>query len=1007
MFDIRHVCNRWASVGALVLAIALASALSPATAHAQYAQLQVLLPGETAAPGTGSGKLGAPDAQTAGIPFDIVVRACDAGWNTVSTVTNQVTLTSTDIGASLPGAASLVSGQVTLSITLNSGGSFTISADDLSDGTIPVSVSAPVPVHVLQGFEFARINQKNQYAGTPMTITVTAVDPGGNRVTGYDGDVVLEELTSFGPGRISPITVTLVNGEWTGPVTNYRADETSINRGNVNIRASHPQDPSVNGISDPFTVHPGPFTRVQVVVPGQSPWPGSANGVSGSPASQGAGQSFQIAVYATDDWWNPLPSVDVVRVTSSDPGASTPVSGALTNGFAQFIVSLGTVGSQTLTVNDQTNGSIQGMTSASIQVTPSGAHHFEIDPIAGPITAGDVVNVTIRAADAGGNTIPDFAGNAILSANTGLGSISPESIVFANGVWSGLMVFRGSGGAVRLNCSDFASPPHIGTSNPFEVVPGPFVRLQVLLAGETPQGGTAAGHIGTPNDQNAGSSFDIRVRAVDAWWNKVDGVTDRIGLGSSDPFAAMPSEIALVNGEAIVSTTLYLAGLQRVSAVDLDAGGIVGHTSSDVTVLSGPYTNIVVVAPGEHIAPGSAEGRAGTATDQSINFAFTLTVYATDSWWNPVSGITDVVRITSGDPLAQLPPDTPLTDGRADVSIRLSTGGFQQITAQNLTTTMPTSTTQVRAISSGFHLEASASPEAVQAGEPFTLTVSIVNDAGSVIQEINSFVDIEVRNASTQDPGRGTLLNTRFQLLQGTRSMQETYTFAEPIVLVVRDDAGNAPGVTSPITVSPGSPSAVELWSNPTWIGGDKNATVTARVVDDWGNGVPSRPVEFALLAGAGTLTALDGTTDAAGEARAEYHSPRRPEVATVRATSGTLQSDLELETALVDPNQAPGSITNYPNPFHPKDAPTTIAYKLAADASVSLRIYSVMGYEVLSKQFQAGADGGRQGLNEFLWDGRNGSGTVVATGGYLAVVEAQGEGETLHVMRRRIGLVR
>ena len=50
---------------------------------------------------------------------------------------------------------------------------------------------------------------------------------------------------------------------------------------------------------------------------------------------------------------------------------------------------------------------------------------------------------------------------------------------------------------------------------------------------------------------------------------------------------------------------------------------------------------------------------------------------------------------------------------------------------------------------------------------------------------------------------------------------------------------------------------------------------------------------------------------------------------------------------------------------------------------------------------------GGSSGLNQFLWDGRNGSGSVVASGGYVALIEAEGTGETLHVMRRKIAVVR
>jgi predicted RNA-binding protein with TRAM domain len=982
--------------------------LGASPAFAQYSRLQVLLPGESPAPGTITGKTGVPTSQTVGVPFLVVVRACDSSWNTVTSITNTILLDSTDESADLPGASALSNGTTSLSVTMNADGSFTVSADDQSDGTIPTATSAPVTVYSLAGFEFDRITQKNQYAGVDMATNLEAVDPSGNRVTGFNGQVRLREITSFGEGRIEPSIVTLTNGFWAGTVKNYRADETSINRGNVNMEAELIADPSIDGTSDPFTVHPGPFHRVQIVVPGQLPAPGTVNGLTGSPATQGAGQTFTVEVYATDDYWNPLPAADNVRITSSDPGANTPLTGTLTNGYRTFTVSLGTVGTQTLSVADLTNGSIVGMTSAGIPVTNSTAHHFVIDPFTTPVDAGDNVAVQIRATDIGGNTIPDYAGNALIIPNTGPGSMSPEMIVFVNGIWNGNMVFRGAGGAVSFTVSDFASPPHTGNSGSFLVNPGPFTGMQVLLDGQTPQGGTATGYTGAPTDQQAGTAFQIRVRAVDAYWNRVSGINDRVGLSSSDPFAGMPAEITLVNGERLQAVTLFKGGFQNITATDLDNGSITANTSADVEVLPGPYSRIVLIAPGEHVAPGSAEGRAGAATDQSINFAFTVTVYATDAWFNPLIGTSDLIRLSSGDPLAQLPSDTPMTDGIAQMSMRLSTGGFQQITATNVSQpSMPSSTTQVRAISSGFHLEAEVVPTAVAAGEAFTLTVKVTNDAGSVIQEINSFVTVTVQNASTQSPGRGTLLNTEFQLLQGQRSIQETYTFAEPIVLVVTDDAGNAPAVTDVITVSPGPPHHVSLSSNPPWVRGNKHATVEARVLDFYENGVPTRPVGFELLSGAGVLTPIDIETDASGLSRADYLSPRTPQIARIRATSGLLSAEFDLETALVDPGQGGGYITNYPNPFHPDEAPTTIAYKLAADARVKMKIYSLSGAEVFEQVIAQGDLGGREGLNEYQWNGRNGKGEPVASGGYVLIAEADRNGETIHVMRRRIAVVR
>ena len=977
-------------------------------ASAAYTRLQVLLPGETAAPGTVTGKLGTPRAQSVGIPFNVTVRACDATWHLETTVTNIVALNSTDESATLPGPTALAGGVATLTVTCNAGGSFTFTADDQSDPTIPEATSAYVSVYAVHGFEFSRISQKNQYAGTPMSISVRAVDSNGQTVTGFSGEVLLQEITSFGIGRISPDRVTLGGGQWSGNVTLYRADETSINRGNVNIYAVLEADPSKNGTSDPFTVHPGTFSRVQIVVPGQSALPGSVTGVSGSPATQSVGQPFAVQAYSTDPYWNPLPSYDVVRITSGDPEASTPISGGLNNGYRQFSVTLGTVGTQTLTITDQSNGSIQGMTSQGIYVIPSGADHFEINTIASPITAGQSVNVTIRATDVGGNTIPGYSGNAILSANTGPASISPELITFTDGVWSGPMVFRGAGGAVSFYCSDFAAPPHLGTSNNFVVNPGPYTGLQVLLPGQTPRGGTAAGYEGEPDDQNAGSSFTLTVRAVDQFWNRVSGINNRIALTSTDEFADMPAETTLANGERVFPVTLFRSGHQTITASDIDNGDITPHTSRPVTILPGTYARILLLAPGESIAPGTPEGRTGTATDQSINFAFTLTVYATDGYFNPVGGVTDVVRITSGDPMAQLPPNSAMTDGRADLNVRLSTGGFQQITASNVTNPwMPSSTTQVRMISSGFHLEAEVSPTTVQAGEPFNLTVKVTNDAGSVIQEINSAVTVEVQNASTQAPGRGTLLNTEFQILQGQRTVSETYTFAEAIVLIVRDDAGNVPAVTEVITILPGPPESLQLSSDPRWVRGNKHATVYAALLDAFENGVPDQPIEFELVSGPGTLTAIDTATADDGRARADFFSSREPGLTRIRATSNEIVAEFDLETALVDPSSPGGTVTSYPNPFHPSEAPTTIAYKLSDNATVTMKIYTITGGLVLEQRYDSGEIGGLAGLNEVKWNGQNGNGEWVASGGYILLIEARSEGETIHTMRHKMAVVR
>jgi hypothetical protein len=1001
-----------------VLALVLAGCLLlPATMAlaGPYSQLQVLLPGESPAPGTTTGKVGSPDAQSVGIPFTVRVRAVDAEWVTQTGVTNVVSLSSTDAEADLPADTALSAGEKSFTVALNAAGSFRFMVADLSDGTIADATSASVVAQTLAGFEFQSITQKHRYAGQAFSTTITAVGPTGTQVIGYSGSVRLQELTSFGPGRITPEVVTLNEGRWSGNLTVYRADETDISSGNVNLYVHLDSDPTKNGTSNPFVVHPGPLSRLLLVLPGQTALPGSVSGLTGSPATQGATQPFTVNVHATDAWWNPLPAAHSVRVTSSDPAANTPVDGVLVDGHAQLSVSLGTFGAQTLTVSDRSDGSVQGMTSAAVQVISGTAHQFVVGTMPAAVTAGQSVSVTIRATDATGNTITNYQGDAILAANTGAGSISPESISFTGGVWTGPIVFRGAGGAVQFTCSDYATPPHFGTSAPFQVLPAAYAGLQVLLPGQTPRGGTADGVEGAPTTQAAGTPFQVRVRAVDAFFNRVSGVGNRIALTSTDANLVSPAAPALVNGEATLSVTVFRAGYQTISAADLDVDAVDDGTSDQVEVTPGAYARLLLLAPGQAFSPGADDGRSGEATDQSINFAFTVRVLAADQWFNPVAGVTDVVRLTSNDAMAEMPADAALVDGEVQMNVRLSTGGYQQITAANVTrpAILP-STTQVRAITSGLHLQAEISPAIVKAGEPFTLTVSVTNDAGAVIQEINTAVTVVVLHATTQEPGRGLLANTGFQLLQGQRTVTQTYTFAETVVFVISDEAGNAPARTGVLTVVPGDPAALLLSSDPSWVRAARTSTITARVEDAHGNGVPGLPVRFAVVLGTGSLLAelgkaveLDASTGDDGSASVQFEAPREAETGLVTAVSGALQAELRLETALVDPLAEGGTLTSYPNPFHPDEAPTTIHYVLDDDATVRMRIYTLSGGLVVDRRFERGAEGGTAGHNTVLWDGRNDENQTVASGGYILFIEAEGNGATMHVMNRKLGVVR
>lgn len=143
--------QRWA----LVLPTSLPSASVGFFALVQrtFTQLQVLLPGQTNAPGTASGYVGTPLPQSlsAGIPQTVTVYAVDPAFHIVSGVSDSIALTASDGSAFLPMAMNMTNGIATFAdangILWGSQGVFTVTASDTTSTTVTNSAtSAPVTV---------------------------------------------------------------------------------------------------------------------------------------------------------------------------------------------------------------------------------------------------------------------------------------------------------------------------------------------------------------------------------------------------------------------------------------------------------------------------------------------------------------------------------------------------------------------------------------------------------------------------------------------------------------------------------------------------------------------------------------------------------------------------------------------------------------------------------------------------------------------------------------------
>ena len=122
-----------------------------------FTQLQVLLPGETNAPGTLTGKVGTPLPVSLGASgfINVTVNAVDSTFHIIPGVTDIIKLTSDDLTSFLPNNASLVNGTLTFGVTGNSQplafgspGTWTITASDVSvfSSNILPTTSSPVSV---------------------------------------------------------------------------------------------------------------------------------------------------------------------------------------------------------------------------------------------------------------------------------------------------------------------------------------------------------------------------------------------------------------------------------------------------------------------------------------------------------------------------------------------------------------------------------------------------------------------------------------------------------------------------------------------------------------------------------------------------------------------------------------------------------------------------------------------------------------------------------------------
>ena len=365
-----------------------------------------------------------------------------------------------------------------------------------------------------------------------------------------------------------------------------------------------------------------------------------------------------------------------------------------------------------------------------VEPNPIRLASFEWQTIASPQYAGEPFGVVILAKDENGASYP-YNGSALLSTTRGP-YVLPPVVRFNNGVCDTSVVVT-LAESLALRCfTDSAS----GTSDVFEVLPGVPKRLVAILPGEQLAPGVPGGRSGLANSQVAGDTFSFDVYLTDDWFNRIGLRNDSVYFGSDDRFARLPDGGQLSNGTGSFTGSLRTAGLRRVITIPALGSSLRNDTSSAVHVVTGPFKEMLLVAPGEALMPGDTAiadpetpGKSGTPTSQYLRVPFPVVVYPCDRCWNRVTGPGDIVVLKSDRPDSCSPPEAVLTDS-ALFSFQLNQPGDNSVWVRDNLTKAESYITHVNVRARGALLEVTA-PDTVRSGET-TLVLIRVLDANGV-----------------------------------------------------------------------------------------------------------------------------------------------------------------------------------------------------------------------------------------------------------------------------------
>ena len=553
-------------------------------------------------------------------------------------------------------------GQASFTVKDGTGEAVTFTATDSSTGTTigSVQVTFTAPVSSANSTVQASSTRVPADNTTTATVTVTARDASNNPIIG--------DTITLAANAGASATVTTLSG-----TTNVSGQATfSIKDGTAETVVFTATDTSGGNQT---------VGSVQVIF-GQTV--GGGSGVSASltrlPANNSTTTSITVTVKDTNN--NAIVGDTITLSTGAGPTLS---AGSLTtnaSGQAVFTARSGTAGTFIFTATDTTGGGNQTIGTVQVTFSPLVStlnSTVGASPTAVTADGSSTATVTVTVKDGTGNPI---AGDTVTLSGTGSSTITAISNTTNGSGQASFSVKNTHVESVTYTASDITG----GVVQPIGQVGVNFTAGSINTVNSTVSANAASVLA------DGTTPVTVTVTVKDSNNNPVSGQAVSLAAGGGSSVIGNPN--ATSNGSGVATFTVTDTKAEQVTYTASVNGSPLTPTVT-VSFTAGAFVRLLVLLPGEALAAGTQTGKSGTPNTAFVGTPFTATVYATDVRFNPVSGVSDNVTLTSSD--GQFSPfGFALNNGVATPSVTLRTTGSQWVRAADSNGAITTSTSSPR-----------------------------------------------------------------------------------------------------------------------------------------------------------------------------------------------------------------------------------------------------------------------------------------------------------------------